>query len=277
MMIKAADPVYKRISKILPSQWSQYIEKTTSLADETKMEERRWKLLFKNYSLRLILFSIILSAILALSAYFIKPFVHEHIPNMFARIVVTTITLIIMAPFLKALIGWETIIPIYFKEKLATFLCKFTHKSKQEETRQNLLRKLETKFGFCHVTGETENIKNFFVSNQKIAALYFKLWTSKKLNRLPLILLTSFRLLVVMFFIVIAIHQFLTENPRVTMIMLIISILVLFQSKWLFNQYMKIETQFLINLKGRRALETLETEKVPSLPTTSEDNKTIDK
>lgn len=277
MMIKAADPVYKRISKMLPSQWSQYIEKTTSLADETKMEERRWKLLFKNYSLRLILFSIILSAILALSAYFIKPFVHEHMPNMFARIVVTTITLIIMAPFLKALIGWETIIPIYFKEKLATFLCKFTHKSKQEETRQNLLRKLETKFGFCHVTGETENIKNFFVSNQKIAALYFKLWTSKKLNRLPLILLTSFRLLVVMFFIVIAIHQFLTENPRVTMIMLIISILVLFQSKWLFNQYMKIETQFLINLKGRRALETLETEKVPSSPTTSEDNKTIDK
>jgi len=255
MMIKAADPVYKRISKALPSNWNKYIERTTILADESKMEERRWKLLFKNYSLRLILFSMILSAIMGISAYFIKPFIHEHFPNLFGRIIVTTITLTIMAPFLKALIGWETIIPIYFKEKIAALLCKFSHKSKQEEIRQNLLRKLENKFGFCHITEESENIKNFFVSNQKIAALYFKLWSSKKLNRLPLILLTSFRLLVVMFFIVITIHQFLTENPKVTMLMLFISILVLFQSKWLFNQYMKIETQFLTNLKGRRTSE----------------------
>lgn len=277
MMIKAADPVYKRINKIIPSKWNQYLERTTSLADETKMEERRWKLLFKNYSLRLILFSIILSAILALSTYLIKPFVHEHLPNILARIVVTTLTLIIMAPFLKALIGWETIIPIYIKEKIASVLCKLSHKSKQEETRQNLLRKLETKFGFCHITGENDNIRNFFVSNQKIAALYFKLWTSKKLNRLPLILLTSFRLLVVMFFIVIAIHLFLTDNPRVTMMMLFISILVLFQSKWLFNQYMKIETQFLTNLKGRRTQETSEIEKPSSQLSASESNKTSDK
>ena len=80
-----------------------------------------------------------------------------------------------------------------------------------------------------------------------------------------------------MFFIVIAIHQFLTENPRVTMMMLFISILVLFQSKWLFNQYMKIETQFLTNLNGRRTQETSETEKTPSSLNASEDNKTTDK
>lgn len=273
MMIKAADPVYKRISKALPANWSKYIEKNTSLADETKMEERRWKLLFKNYSLRLILFSIILSAILGVSSYFIKPFIHEHLPSVPARILVTSITLIIMAPFLKALVGWETIIPIYFKEKLAAILCKFSHSTKREETRQNLLRKLETKFGFCHITNESENIKNFFVSNQKIAALYFKLWTSKKLNRLPLILLTSFRLLVIMFFIVIAIHQFLTDDARVTMIMLFISILVLFQSRWLFNQYMNIETQFLTNLRGSRKPEEKQTD--TSIPTETQNTEPV--
>ena len=53
-----------------------------------------------------------------------------------------------------------------------------------------------------------------------------------------------------MFFIVMAIHQFLTENPKVTLLMCLFSIFVLFQSRWLINQYMKIESQFLNNLKG---------------------------
>ena len=258
LMIKSADGVYKKVSKLIPSGWNKYIEGNTSLTDETEMEGRRWKLLFKNYSLRLILFSMILSTILGISKYFINPFVHEKLPDLPARLVVTAVTLIIMAPFLKALIGWETILPIYFKEKIAHIACKFARKHKREEIKRNLMQKLEEKYGFCHIHNGIEGAKNFFVSNQKIAALYFKLWNAKKLNRLPLMVLTSFRLLVVVFFIVITIHQFLTDNPKVTMLMLMFSIVVLFQSKWLFNQYMKIEKQFLANLSGRKKEETEE-------------------
>ena len=250
MMIKSSDAFYKKITKFIPFSWNKYIERNTSLTVETQMEERRWKLLFKNYSLRLVLFSMLLSTILGVSSYFIKPFIHNLLPDLAARVAVTAITLAIMAPFLKALIGWETIIPVYLKEKLSALACKFTSKHQQEETRKSVAQKIEERFGFCHITHDVERTRNFFISNHKTAALYYKLWTAKKLNRLPLILLTSFRLLVVMFFIVMAIHQFLTENPKVTMIMLIVSILVLFQSRWLFNQYMKIETQFLDNLKG---------------------------
>ena len=252
MMIKSSDAFYKKITKLIPANWNKYIERNTSLAVETQMEERRWKLLFKNYSLRLVLFSMILSTILGISSYFIKPFIHNLLPDLAARMAVTAITLAIMAPFLKALIGWETIIPVYIKEKLSAIACKFSSKHQQEETRKTIAKKIEERFGFCHITHDAEIARNFFISNHKTAALYYKLWIAKKLNRLPLILLTSFRLLVVMFFIVMAIHQFLTENPKVTMIMLIVSILVLFHSRWLFNQYMKIETQFLENLKGNR-------------------------
>lgn len=250
MMIKSSDAFYKKITKFIPANWNKYIERNTSLAVETQMEERRWKLLFKNYSLRLVLFSMILSTILGVSSYFIKPFIHNLLPDLAARMAVTAITLAIMAPFLKALIGWETIIPVYIKEKLSAIACKFSSKHQQEETRKTIAQKIEERFGFCHITHDAEIARNFFISNHKTAALYYKLWTAKKLNRLPLILLTSFRLLVVMFFIVMAIHQFLTENPKVTMVMLVVSILVLFHSRWLFNQYMKIETQFLDNLKG---------------------------
>ncbi len=248
MMIKSADPIYRRVTKLLPETWNKYIERNTSLAVETQMEEKRWKLLFINYSLRLVLFSMILSAILGISAYYLKPYIHQMLPELPAKIAVTAATLIIMAPFLKALIGWETVLPLYIKEKLASIACHFS--SNKEETRRSLTQAIEDKFGFCHISGEAHNARNFFISNHKTAALYYKLWTAKKLNRLPLILLTSFRLLVVMFFIVMAIHQFLTENPKVTLLMCLFSIFVLFQSRWLFNQYMKIESQFLNNLKG---------------------------
>ncbi len=268
MMIKASDPVYKKISRLLPQKWNTMIERNTSLADETRMEERRWKLLFKSYFLRLVLFSMLLYTIIALSAYFIRPFVYELIPgNLGARLAVTAITFILTAPFLKALIGWETILPLYLKEKISLLACKMSSAS-SEEAKQTILKRLENKFDFCSVSNEAEDARNFFISNNKIAALYYKLWMSKKLNRLPLILLTSFRLLLVLFFIAVIIHQFLTENSRVTLALAVIAILIISQSRWLFNQYMSIETQFLKNLNGNRREEA---------PSTEGDQKTTEK
>lgn len=252
MMVKAADPFYKKITKLLPEKLDRYLERTTALANETRMEERRWKLLFKNYSLRLVLFSMILSAILGLSILFLKPFINTMLPNLPARITTTLITLAVMSPFLKALIGWETILPIFVKEKVANILCKISRRN-SEETKQSVSKTFEDSFGICSVEGETENARNFFVSNHKTAALYYKLWTAKKINRLPLIMLTSFRLLVVLFFIVTVVHQLLTENPKVTLLMAFASILVLSQSRWLFQQYVKIESQFLTNLNGNHS------------------------
>ncbi len=276
MMIKAADPFYKKITKLLPEKLDRYLERTTALANETRMEERRWKLLFKNYSLRLVLFSMILSAILGLSILFLKPFINTMLPNLPARITTTLITLAVMSPFLKALIGWETILPIFVKEKVANILCKISRRN-SEETKQSVSKTFEDSFGICSVEGETENARNFFVSNHKTAALYYKLWTAKKINRLPLIMLTSFRLLVVLFFIVTVVHQLLTENPKVTLLMAFASILVLSQSRWLFQQYVKIESQFLTNLNGNHSnVETAVSDKKDEKKAeTKEDKKEI--
>ena len=62
--------------------------------------------------------------------------------------------------------------------------------------------------------------------------------------------MTSFRLLVVAFFIVTVFHTFLTEDARISLLLLFVSVIVLAQSKWLLTQYMKIEAQFLANLRG---------------------------
>ena len=93
----------------------------------------------------------ILYTVIIVSTYFIKPFIHGLMPNLPARITVTAITLLLMAPFLKAMIGWETILPIFVREKIAQFLCVFTHKDKKDEKRKSVISKIEEKLGICSI------------------------------------------------------------------------------------------------------------------------------
>ena len=124
-------------------------------------------------------------------------------------------------------------------------------RSPDEEHKDGWLKKLGDRFTFCsNLSGNAENIKNFFISNSILAKIYYKLWISKKANRLPLVLMTSFRLLVVAFFIVTVFHTFLTEDAKISLLLLFVSVVILAQSKWLLTQYMKIEAQFLANLRG---------------------------
>lgn len=249
MMIKAAEPFYRFIKKILPGSWSNYIDQNTSSAPISQSEEKLWGALFKNYFLRLVIFSIILYSIIFLSAHFLRPFLRTLLPDYAQRFTTTALTFIFMSPFLKALIGWEAIIPAFIKDFIARFFCRLSRHENKEEVKNSVLRRLEKYLSFCSVD-HTEDTKNFFISNNKVAKIYYKLWMAKKSNRLPLIFLTSFRLLIISFFIVTVVHKFLTENTQVTMLLVLLSIFLLLQSRWLLNQYIKIETQFFKNLNG---------------------------
>ena len=54
-------------------------------------------------------------------------------------------------------------------------------------------------------------------------------------------------------FIITVFHTFLTEDARISLLLLLVSVIVLAQSKWLLTQYMKIEAQFLANLRGHHS------------------------
>ena len=251
LMIKSAEPSYKLILKILPRSWVDYISQNTSSVPPSKSEERLWGALFKNYVIRLVLFSIILYSIIVFASL-MRPYVQPYFPNYVERIVMTFLTLGLMSPFLKALIGWEVVLPGFLKDKLFFVFGKlnfFKRKKVEKEAEEPTVVSAKA------VTSEVapqEFAHNFFVSNNKLAKIYYKLWISKKSNRLPLIVLTSFRLLLISFFIVTVVHKFLTENPKMTLILVILSIFLLSQSKWLLNQYMKIEAHFLDNLNGSK-------------------------
>ena len=261
VMIKSAEPFVKFIKKYMPTKWVDYVDQNRTIPQVSKSEERLWQALFKSYFTRLILFSMILSAIIGISALYVRPFMYEHVDGIPGRIAVTTIVFLLMSPFLKALIGWEGIIPNFFRKTANLVMCGFRvpkeHEEKVKEksavaVEADSQEEKENKFQQLYhiVTDNTESMKDFFISNHQVAKIYHQLWKAKKSNRLPLMVLTSFRLLIVSFFIVTTVHQFLTENSKVTFILLVASILLLSRSKWLLEQYMKIEIQFLSNLKG---------------------------
>ena len=253
MMIKFAEPMFSVIKRYLPEKWQEFLAQHAAGQKETKSEERLWNMLLKNYLLRLILFIMINYAVIGFSSYFVRPWVHQYLPNMAARAVVTVITLLLMSPFLKALIGWETVLPVVLSEKIRP-LSDISYKLFKVNIGENKMVQKVKDTLLCSY--ESENIKNLFVSNNQVATVYYKLWKAKKANRLPLLFLTSFRMLIVCFFIMTVVHQFLTENSKVIFCLVLISLVMLSQSRWLFEQYMKIEKQFLDNLNGGTGKET---------------------
>lgn len=262
MMIKAAGPFYQFVLRAAPKSWQAYISRTEKEVKVSPSEERLWTELFKNYLLRMILFSMILYTIILLSGHYLQPLVAGVLPGIGGRVVMTAVTLIAMAPFLKALIGWEAILPAFLRDTVVKVLCKIRKPRAESVTESSWVKKVGEKFDFCGNWGENaENVKNFFISNSILAKIYYKLWISKKTNRLPLVLMTSFRLLVVAFFIVMVVHKFLTEDAKVSLLLLLISVIVLAQSKWLLTQYMKIEAQFLANLRGHHGEKAEPSEK----------------
>ena len=261
MMIRFAEPTFNLIAKILPHSWQKYIEQNADGNTESKRNEKLWNILLKNYFARLIIFSILIYSLTLVSQFFIKPFIHSLLPNTFARIIVTTITLVLIGPFLKALIGWETILPEIITNKISAFACQISSLHQKADKHQNMLKRLEEKLQFCTTALDSrEIIKNFFISNHKVASLYLRLWKEKKSNRILLIFLTTLRILILCLFIMGVIHRFLTDNTKVTLGLVVLSVLLLLRSRWLFTQYIKIETQFFDNFNGHQKNESTKTE-----------------
>lgn len=253
IMINSSGKAYKVIDKIMPQKWHAYIDQSSQSSVTAITEEKLWKSLFKSYFIRMFLFSIILYAIIAFVSQGVRPYVAKWLPNVPMRICVTMLALLLMAPFLRALTGWNVVVPDIFNKILIKLRLR-KPKAVAEDPCEGEMPINET----CVPSGQAlkevlnnkDTVKNLLVSNHRIARIYAVLWYGRPANRLPLLILTSFRLFLVAFFIVTAVHQFLTENPKFILVLLIGSVFLIMQSKWLLNQYLKIETQFLNNLQG---------------------------
>lgn len=253
IMIKSSGYMYKLAEKYLPQKWKDYIDQSAKPGVTTVTEEKLWKLLFKSYFLRMVLFSVILYAIIAFVDRIVRPYAAMILPDVPKRIFLTILAFVMMAPFLKALTSWSFVIPDLFNK----ILIKLHLKPKPETCEEKCEGDLPIN-SVCVPSSQVlrqevlkENaVSTFLVSNQRIARIYAVLWYDRPANRLPLLILTGLRLLLAAFFIATAVYQLLTENPKAVFVLLVFSVLLITQSKWLLNQYLKIENQFLSNLQG---------------------------
>lgn len=96
-------------------------------------------------------------------------------------------------------------------------------------------------------------LQGLLTVNSDLARIYLTLWNKRITNRLPLVLCTILRLLVIVIFIMVVINHLLTKNFYITYALVGVMIAIIYKSSWLSKRYKSIEHQFLTNLyrKGK--------------------------
>ncbi len=101
-LIKASSPFYNWIDKHLPEKWKKQLLKYSS-ETQTITAVSDWQAVLRSFRTNVVIFSVILSAIIYVSATYLPPWIEANTNYAFGGITATTITLIIMAPFLWGL------------------------------------------------------------------------------------------------------------------------------------------------------------------------------
>lgn len=104
-MIKAGQPVYRLLVRIIPENRLKKLDKVHNKETaNTQAERKEWKLLIRSYALRIVLYGVILSAILMGSEMWLDGFIGQLVPESWSEtvknIITVSVTLIVMLPFL---------------------------------------------------------------------------------------------------------------------------------------------------------------------------------
>lgn len=101
--IKAADPVYSWLEKRVPDKWEKLLHGYSNTGYETVNKQNDWKKLLKSILNLVAIYFCISIAILLVFQNFITPFIVDHVPGVWGAILAALLTLVLMAPFLRAI------------------------------------------------------------------------------------------------------------------------------------------------------------------------------
>ena len=104
--IRLADPFADWLYRVLPDRTCNFLDRYSSGA-KTINHESDWKKLLKSFLGRLSIFSILLTAVFLLSTHGIYPLMTDQFPDspVLDNVVTVVLTLVLMAPFLIALVS----------------------------------------------------------------------------------------------------------------------------------------------------------------------------
>lgn len=105
-MIKAADPAMGWLGKHLPARWLEGLEAYSTPKKTSAAANSEWKLVLKNYFIRIVLYSVIIIAIGLSVNSFVRPRVGDwlpQVPDLWRRVILLAGELLVMSPFLFGL------------------------------------------------------------------------------------------------------------------------------------------------------------------------------
>ncbi|WP_231463486.1 MULTISPECIES: cation:proton antiporter [unclassified Pedobacter] len=102
-LIKSSESFYNFLNRVLPKKWLDGIERySSSTAGITALSD--WKILLRSYIFNTIIHSVIIIAVIFLTARYLQPFMVKNITNGLTSIVISVVlSFILMSPFLWAL------------------------------------------------------------------------------------------------------------------------------------------------------------------------------
>lgn len=101
-IMRMADPVYNRLERRLPPRLRTIIDNYSS-GTVTAATHSHWRLLLKEYIQNVVILSIILSGLVWIISVYLIPFITSHLDGTLGRITATTISLLLIAPFIWGL------------------------------------------------------------------------------------------------------------------------------------------------------------------------------
>ncbi len=104
--IRLADPAYSWIERRLPERWLAAIDRYSQSRTEIKPHKAVWKEAIAQYLWRVLLYSSLIVAIIMVSKMWFIPLMVEILPE-WGRMIAAIVTLVVMSPFLWALMVKE--------------------------------------------------------------------------------------------------------------------------------------------------------------------------
>lgn len=102
-MIRLAEPAYKLADKKLPPSWKEFLNRFSS-GTQTVNHDSKWKQLLISIFQVVVLYSILSIAIVIFSFQYMAPFILGIVSGFWGNLLVTVLTIVLMAPFLLAIV-----------------------------------------------------------------------------------------------------------------------------------------------------------------------------
>ena len=105
--IKQAVPCYNLVYKLLPKSWTRLLNGYSRNASESESSETvsLWKTIVSRYVIRLIIYSVVISALVVLCRTYLMPLILKLLgDNAWGRLASVTVSLVIVGPFIASII-----------------------------------------------------------------------------------------------------------------------------------------------------------------------------